>query len=93
MESYVCDTLNSLSICVLPENALGLCSTECQNTLRKLHLHPGQPPVREALALPFHDLLQSASEQRGRHYGVPPVINLIQGRFPQTLEKERENER
>lgn len=56
----MCDMLiplTSLSICVLPENPLGLGSTECQNTLRKLHLHPGQLPVREQLALPLHDLL------------------------------------
>lgn len=80
----------SLSVSISPENPLSLCSTECQNTLRKLDLHPGEPPVREQLALSLHNLLQSTSEQRGCHDGIPPVINLIQGRFPQTLQWERD---
>lgn len=75
----------SLYFYVSPEDALGLSSTQGQYVLRELHLHPGQFSVWEEPALPLHDLLQSAAEQRRGHDGVPAVINLFQSWLSQTL--------
>ncbi len=64
---------------ISPEDTLCLSSTQGQNILGKLNLHPWQFPVWEELALPLHHLLQRTAKQGGSDDGPPTVVDLLQG--------------
>lgn len=63
---------------VLPEDALCLSSTQSENVLGKLNLHPGQFPVWEEFTLPLHHLLQRTAEKGGSDNSPSAVVDLLQ---------------
>ena len=72
-----------------PENALRLFSSQSQDLLRQLCLHPGQLVTRVRVLLPQHDFLQRAAEEGWRHDGVPGMCYLLHGWFPEALRTEK----
>lgn len=71
----------------LPKDALGLVAVEGQDLLGEPGLHPGQLPVRVALLLHGHDVLQGAAEHGRVEDGVLGMPDLLDVGLLQALQE------